>query len=111
MHHQFLHCCNSTKLYKRIQNLFLLVQLLVGVLFLFQRVRKVDPPCYVTVDVYTVKNAKHSSLCYKVNSVTSVKVCNFFVPCQSVCEVDPIHFNIAHVTTDSIMKYRNEISL
>ena len=39
----------------------------------------------------------------------SVKVCNFFVSCQSVCEVDPIYVDVVHVTTDSFMKHWKEI--
>ena len=57
---------------------------------LSQRVCEVDPPCYVTVDASTVKNEKYSSMYYDVTSVTNVKVCNFFVSCQGVCEVIPI---------------------
>ena len=77
---------------------------------LYQRVCEVDPSCYVTADVSTVKNAKHFSSCYNITSITSVKVCNFFVSFQSVCEVDPIHVDFVYVTTDSIIKHRNEIS-
>ena len=78
---------------------------------LSQRVCEVDPPCYVTVVVSTVKNGKHSSSCYHVTSVTDVKVCNFFVSSQSVCEAIPIHDDVVHVTTDATVKHWNEISL
>ena len=79
LHHQFLRCYDSTKLSQRIQNLFLLVQLFVSLSFyLSERVCEVDPPCYVTADVFTVKNRKYSSSCYNVTSVAIVKVCNFF---------------------------------
>ena len=56
-------------------------------------------------------NVKHSSSCYNVTSVVSVKVCNSFVSCQSVCKVDPIHSDAAHVTTVLITKHWNEICL
>ena len=46
---------------------------------LSQHVCEVDLPCYVTVDVSTVKNAKYFPSCYNVTSVTHVKDCNFFV--------------------------------
>ena len=78
---------------------------------LSQRVCEVDPPCYVTVVVSTVKNGKHSSSCYHVTSVNDVKVCNFFVSSQSVCEAIPIHDDVVHVTTDATVKHWNEISL
>ena len=84
---QFLYCYNSTRMYQHIQNLFLLVQLFVRFLF----VRENDPPLFVTVDATTITNTKHSSSCYQITSVTSVKVCNSFISCQSVCEVNPIH--------------------
>ena len=45
------------------------------------------------------------SSCYNVTSVTKVKVCNFFVSSQSVCEVIPIHVNVVHVTTGAILKH------
>ena len=54
---------------------------------------------------------KYSSSCYNVTSVTSVKVCNFLVSCQSVSEVSPIHVDVVHVTTNVIVKHWNEISL
>ena len=112
LHHQFLHCYDSTKLSQRIQNLFLLVQLFVSLSFyLSERVCEVDPPCYVTADVFTVKNRKYSSSCYNVTSVAIVKVCNFFVSCQSFCEVSQIHVDVVHVTTDFLVKHWNEISL
>ena len=72
---------------------------------LSQRVCEVDPPCYVTVDVSTVKNGKYSPSCYNVTSVTHVKVCNFFVSCQMGCEVIPIHVDVVHVTTNATMKH------
>ena len=76
---------------------------------LSQRVCEVDPPCYVTVDVSTVKNGKYSPSCYNVTSVTHVKVCNFFVSSQMVCEVIPTHADVVHVTTNATrsigMKY------
>ena len=72
---------------------------------LSQRVCDVDPPCYVTVDVFTVKNGKYSPLCYNVTSATHVKVCNFFVSCQMVCEVIPIHADVVHVTTNVTVKH------
>ena len=78
---------------------------------LSQRVCEVDPPCYVTVNVSTVKNGKYSSSCYNVTSVTNVKVCNFFVSCQSVCEVIPNRVDVVHVTTNVIVKHWNEIFL
>ena len=78
---------------------------------LSQCVCEVDPPCYVTIDVSFVKNGKYSSSCYNVTSVTNVKVCNFFVSCQSVCEVIPIHVDVVHVTTNVTVKHWNEISL
>ena len=53
---------------------------------LSQCVCEVDPPCYVTVDVSTVKNGKYSPSCYNVTSVNHIKVCNFFVSYQMVCE-------------------------
>ena len=77
---------------------------------LSQRVCEVNPPCYVTVDASTVKNGKCSSSCYYVTSVTHAKVCNFFVSCQMVCEVIPIHVDVVHVTTNITMKHWNEIS-
>ena len=77
---------------------------------LSQRICEVDPPCYVTVDASTIKNEKYSSSYYNVNSVTNVKVCNFFVSCQSACEVIPIHV-VVHVTTNVIVRHWNEISL
>ena len=78
---------------------------------LSQLVCEVDPPCYVTVDISIVKNGKYSSFCYNVTSVTSVKVCDFFVSCQSVFEVIPIHVDVVHVTTNVIVKHWNEIFL
>ena len=63
--------------------------------------------CWRTI----VQNKKHSSLFYNVTSVTSVKACNFFVSYQSFCEVYPIHVDVFHATTDSIMKHWNAISL
>ena len=112
LHHQFLHCYDSTKLSQRIQNMFLLVQLFVSLSFyLSERVCEVDSPCYVTADISTVKNRKYSSSCYNVTSVAIVKVCNFFVSCQSFCEVSQIHVDIVHVTTDVLVKHWNEISL
>ena len=78
---------------------------------LSQRVCEVDPPCYVTVDVSTVKTGKYSSSCYNVTSVNYVKVCNFFVSFQSACEVIPIHVDVAHVTTNVTVKHWNDISL
>ena len=78
---------------------------------LSQPVCEYDPPCYVTVDVSTVKNGKYSSSCYNVTSVTHVKVCNFFVSSQMVCEVIPIHVDVVHVTTNAIVKQWNKISL
>ena len=96
LHRQFLHSYNNTKLYQRIQNLFMLIE--------------VDPSCYVTADVSTV-NAKHFSLCYNVTSVTCVKVCNLFISCQSLYGVDPVLVDVVHVTSDSIRKYWNEIFL
>ena len=75
---------------------------------LSQRVCKVDPPRYVIADVSTLKKAKYSSSCpYNF----SQKVCKFFVSCQSVYEEDPMHVDFVHVTTDSIKKCWNEISL
>ena len=78
---------------------------------LSQRVCEVDPPCYVTVDASTVKNGKYSPSCYNVTSVTHVKVCNFFVSCQMVWEVIPLHSDVVHVTTNVTMKHWVEISL
>ena len=78
---------------------------------LSQRVCEVDPPCYVTVDVSTVKNEKYSLSYYNITSVTNAKVCNFFISCQSVCEVISIHVDVVHVTTYVIVKHWNEISL
>ena len=78
---------------------------------LFQCVCEVDPPCYLTIDISTVKNEKYFTLCYNVTSVTSVKVCNFFVSSQNVFEVRPIHVDVEHVASDSIVKHWNEISL
>ena len=46
---------------------------------LTQPVCEVDPPCYVAVDVSTVKNGKYSSSCDNVTPVTNVRVCNFFL--------------------------------
>ena len=37
-----------------------------------QRVYEIDPPCYFTVNVSTVKNGKYLSSCYNVTSVTKV---------------------------------------
>ena len=48
---------------------------------------------------------------YNVTLVTRVKVCNFFVSYQSVCEVDRIHVDAFHATTDSLMKHWDAISL
>ena len=45
---------------------------------LSQRVCEVDPPCYVSVDLSTVKSGKYFPSCYNVTSATHVKVCNFF---------------------------------
>ena len=56
-------------------------------------------------------NRKYSPLCYNVTSVTSVELSNFFVSCQSVCEVIPVHVDFPHATTDVIVKHWNEISL
>ena len=78
---------------------------------LSQRVCEVDPPCYVTVDVSTVKNEKYSLSYYNITSVTNAKVCNFFISCQSVCEVISIHVDVVYVTTYFIVKHWNEISL
>ena len=72
---------------------------------LSQSVCEVDPPIYVTVDVCTVKNRKYSPSCYNVTSVTHIKVCNFFVSCQMVCEVVPVHVDVAHVTTNVTVKH------
>ena len=74
--------------------------------FIFsQRVCEVDPSCYVTGDVSTVKNGKYSPSCYNVTSVTHVKVCNFFSSCQMVCEVIPSHVDVVHVTTNVTVKH------
>ena len=62
-------------------------------------------------DDSTVKNRKYSSSCYNTTSVTNVKVFNFFVSCQSDCEVIPVHVGTVHVTTIVIVKHWNEISL
>ena len=78
---------------------------------LSQCICEVDPPCYGTVDVSTVKNGKYSSFYHNVTSVTSFKVWNSFVTCQSVCEVSPIHVDVVHVTTEVVAKHWNEISL
>ena len=76
-----------------------------------QRVYEIDPPCYFTVNLSTVKNGKYLSSCYNVTSVTNVKVCNFFVSSQTACEVIPIRVDVVHVTADAIVKHWNEISL
>ena len=79
-------------------------------MILSQRIYILDSPCHVTVDDSTVKNGKYSSSCYNVTSVTNVKVCNFFVSGQSVCEVIPVHVRVVHVTTIVIVNHWNEIS-
>ena len=111
LHHQFLHCYNSTNSVSTYPKFVPVSPVVCKFFILSQRVCEVDPPCYVTINVSTVQNVKHSSSCYDVISVTSVKVCNFFVSCQSVCEVDSIHVDVVHVTTDSILKHWNAIFL
>ena len=64
---------------------------------LSKHVCEFDPPCYVTTGFSTVKDVKHSSWCYNITSVTSVRVCNFFVSCQSVCEIESIPVDVIHV--------------
>ena len=74
--------------------------------FIFShRVCEIDLPCYVTVDVSTVKNRKYSSSYYNVITVTCVRVSNFLVSCQSVCEVSPIHVDVVHETTHVNLKH------
>ena len=52
--------------------MFLLVQLLVKSFLLFQRVCKVDPLCYVNVDVSTGKNGKNGIFPAPVTHVENV---------------------------------------
>ena len=64
-----------------------------------QDVSEVDPSCYITLDVSTVKNGKYSSSCYNVKLPMS-KFATFFVSSQSLCEVIPIYVDVVHVTTE-----------
>ena len=54
---------------------------------------------------------KYSLSCNNVTSVSNVKVCNFLISSQSVCEVILTHVNVFHVTTYAIVRHWNEISL
>ena len=103
LHHQFLHCYNSTKIDQHI----FLVRCLVGLLFYFSNYIKFIPQWYFTVEVSTVTNTSSS---YNVTSVANVKVCNSFASCESVFEVDPIHFDVAHAITNWFVKHVNVIS-
>ena len=112
LHHQFLNYYNSTKLYQCIQNFFLLSQLFVNLsLYLSVSVKLIHHVTLLLTSPLLRKNGKYSPSCYNVTSVNHVKVCNFFVSCQMVCEVIPIHVDVVHVTTNVTVKHWNEISL
>ena len=106
LHHQFLHFYNSTSTIVPTYPKLVSASLVVCKSFILsQRVCEVDPPCYVTVDVSTVKNGKYYPSCYNVTSATHFKVCKFLVCCQMVYEIIPIHVDVVHVTTNVTVKH------